>query len=482
MARINYSREVIEKLYSGRNYEISTDEDTYIFTSSSNGEIPLAGIDKNGEEYDFMGEGISIVRKGIGSMPDSEPQFISVADRPTAPDANLIVPTGEPDDMFIDDIEITEDSITLEGGDTQEYSIDLSEWQSPDMSGHVVFSNLTPNESYTVYTRYAATDDSPASAPTPIGTVVTKNMARNLTYDITNYSGLYDGEPHAAYVSNAGAAEIRYSKELHGTYTGAIPHFTEPGRYTVYYYLSLENYYPAYGTLSVIIKDYDVVNTTNEATNFGSAKLLHTSADLKQMFSYTDAEKEALSDADTPAKIQLVSTDITDQADKEVIEQFTTTLDEPEKLSDINSPVHISFKIPETLLLKDEEAAVRSYRVLHLHEDTVEEVDAEMNENRELSFYTNDFSYFAIAYTDIAYTPIDSNDGEVEVDEDSLLIPDTNGFLVPDTGRAEEALASAKTCAISTIIISIFSALIAIFAYFRLKNLKTRLKNLSKQK
>lgn len=507
MARINYPREVIEKLYSGRNYEITADETTYHFTSSSNGEIPLAGTDKNGEEYDFMGEGISIVRKGIGSMPDSDPQYIAVANRPTAPDVNLVMPTGEPDDMFIDDIEITENSITIDGGATQEYSIDLADWQSPDDSGHVTFSDLTPNESYTVYTRYTATDDAPASAPTAIGTVITQNMARNLTYDITNYEGMYDGEPHAAYVSNAGGAEIRYSEELYGTYTGVIPHYTEPGRYTVYYYLSKENFYPAYGALSVIIKDYDVINATNEATNFGNAKLLQTSAELKDMMTFTDQEKEDLADADTPAEISLVSTDVTDLVDADIVEQFTAELAENEHIGKIIDfsvykkllaepfrlalmpvPVHVSFKIPDTLILDDEENAVRSYRILRFHDDAIEEVETEMDSDKVMDFSSDEFSYFAITYTDIAYVSATSTESEVLAasatleDVDGLLIPDTNGFLVPDTGKVEKSLASAKVCAISTIILSIFSALIAIFAYLRLKNLKIRLKNLSKQK
>ena len=234
LAKINYQREVIEKLYSGRTYIITTDEGTFVIKSSTNGEIPLSGIDENGNPYDFIGKSISIVRKGIGNHPDSNPQRIMVSGRPGAP-VDVSAPTGEPRDMFLEDVEITEDSISLEGSDAQEYSLNLTDWQSPDDTGHVVFSDLTPNTEYIVYTRYAATDETPASEPTAGTAIVTQNMARNLTYLISNYEGLYDGEPHFAYVGNLDGAEVRYSEDLYGTYTGTIPRFTEPGNYTVYY-------------------------------------------------------------------------------------------------------------------------------------------------------------------------------------------------------------------------------------------------------
>ncbi|MBR3263944.1 choice-of-anchor L domain-containing protein, partial [Candidatus Saccharibacteria bacterium] len=216
MARVNYSREVIEKMYSGRTYEVTDSNDnTYVFTSSSNGEVPLAGTDNNGQDYDFMGDTIELVRKGIGSMPDSDPQVIVVANRPSAPDETISVPTGEPDDIYLDGIEITENSISLKGNAGQEYSLDQVDWQSPDENGYVSFENLTPNTEYTAYTRFEATDEAPASASTPIGTILTQNMARSLTYTIVNYEGLYDGEPHAAYITDAGVGtEIRYSESL----------------------------------------------------------------------------------------------------------------------------------------------------------------------------------------------------------------------------------------------------------------------------
>ncbi|MBQ6127848.1 choice-of-anchor L domain-containing protein [Candidatus Saccharibacteria bacterium] len=495
LARVNYAREVIERMYSGRTYEITTEDNTYTFTSSSNGEVPLSGTDKNGEEYDFMGETITLVRKGIGNQPDSEPQTIVVAGRPTAPTSTISTPTGEPDDMYIDDVEITEDSISLPGNNGQEYSIDLVDWQSPDGNGYVSFENLTPNTEYIVYTRFEATEDTPASDPAVAATIVTQNMARNLTYSITNYEGMYDGEPHAAYVSNASGAEIRYSEDLYGTYTGVIPHFTEPGHYTVYYYLAKENYYPAYGALSVKIKDYNVINSTNETTNFGNAKLLHTSAELKQMMVYTDEEKESLADAETPAEISLVSTDVTDDVDDEIIDQFTAELEEGEhigaiinfslyqkllanstQLTLLPAPVNISFKVPTALVLANDDKAVRAYRVLRLHDDEVEDMDAEIDENRVISFSTDRFSYYALTYKDVVY------------EDDSPLIPDTAGTvdsdttapLTPDTGEMEQVLASARACAVSTIVVSIMSALVAIFAYFRLKNLKIRLKNTSR--
>ena len=492
MARVNYARETIEKLYSGRTYVITTDDGTYTFKSSTNGEIPLAGADLSGQEYDFMGETITIVRKGIGNHPDSNPQTIVVAGRPEAP-TDIAAPTGTPDDIYLDDIEITEDSIILEGSADQEYSLDLENWQSPDNTGHVTFSNLDPNTEYTVYTRYVATEDAPISNPTTGTSVTTRNMVRNLSYTITNYEGLYDGQPHSAFVSSSDGVEIRYSENLYGTYTGTAPTYTEPGNYTVYYYLSKDNYYPAYGALTIKIKDYDVINTTDEKTNYGSAKLLHSSAELKQMFDFTEEEKNKLADASTPAEIALTSTDATDTVDPEITEHFSAYLEEneyigkiidfrlyqkllgePEALSELVNPVQVSFNIPASLILSDEETAVRSYRILRLHDGETEEIDTMIDTDKVLTFAMNKFSYYAITYSDIAYeSPL------TELSEDSdYLIPNTAGTLTPNTGEMEKTLELSKSCAITTIVVSIFSVLFMIFTFSRLNGIRTRAKNL----
>lgn len=503
MARINYEREVIEKLYSGRTYEITTDDSTYTFTSSTNGEIPLAGTDKNGNGYDFMGETISLVRKGIGSHPDSNPQTIVVANRPDAPD-DVEAPTGGPRDIDLEAIEITEDSIILEGSSAQQYSLDQSTWQSPDTSGHVTFTNLTPNTEYIVYTRYAATDTAPASNSSVGSTILTQNMVRNLTYTISNYEGMYDGEPHSAYIGNLDNAEVRYSENLYGTYTNAIPEYSEVGDYVIYYYISKEHYYPAYGALHIKIKDYDVINATDETINFGSAKLLHSNAELKNMFEYDDETKESLADHATPAEIALVSTDATDNVDEDTVAKFDDELAEdekvgkiidlslfqkllsvPEKLTDLTTPVKISFKLPDTLVLPDEETAVRAYRVLRMHDGEVTEIDSEIDENKNISISTDKLSYFAITYHDIAYnqpdSPIDPTTNSDDNDSDGMLIPDTSGTTsTPDTGEMTKTLSNAKACAITTIIFGVISTTIASFTISRLRAINTRNRNLRK--
>ena len=507
MARINYEREVIERLYSGRTYEVTTDDDTYTFTSSSNGEIPLAGTDKNGNEYDFTGETISLVRKGIGNHPDSDPQTIVIANRPDAPE-DIDIPTGSPRDMYLETIEITENSIVLEGSSAQQYSLDQSTWQSPDDSGHVTFTGLTPNTEYTVYTRFAATDNALASDSSIGATILTQNMVRNLTYTIINYEGMYDGEPHFAYVGNLDNAEVRYSEDLYGAYTGTVPEYTEVGNHVVYYFISKEHYYPAYGALHVKIKDYDVINATDETVNFGSAKLLHSNAELKNMFEYDDEVKESLADAATPAEIALVSTDVTNNVDEETVAKFDEDLEEdekvgkiidfslfqkllsaPEKLTDLTTPVKISFKLPDTLVLPNEETAVRAYRVLRMHNGEVTEIDSEIDENKNISLSTDKLSYFAITYHDIAYnqpdsladSPIDPATNIDDNDNDGMLIPDTSSAaFTPDTGEMTKTLGNAKACAIATITFSIISAIIALFTISRLRAINTRSRNLRK--
>lgn len=496
MARVNYVREVIEKLYSGRVYEITVDGVTYTIRSSSSGEIPLTGVDDNGVAYDFVGKTISLVRKGIGNHPDSDPQIIVVAGRPDAPD-DVATPTGNPDDIYLQDLEITEDTITLGGSEDQEYSLDLTTWQSPNSAGFVTFTSLNPNTEYVVFTRYAATEDTPASAPSAGATITTQNMVRNLAYTITNYEGMYDGNAHSAYIGNLDNAEIRYSEELYGTYTSTIPEYTDVGDYTIYYYISKEYYYPAYGALYVRIKDYNVINATDEDRNYGSARLLHTSAELKSMFEYDDTTKESLADAATPAKISLVSTDVTGTIDEDTLARFDEKLeedehvgkvidfslfqkllDEPEKLTNLTSPVKFSFKLPNTLILSNEETAVRSYRVLRLHDDEVEEVDAEIDENKVMSLSSDKFSYYAITYRDIAY-----NVPEPETPDDStFLIPDTAGTSTPNTGVSTRAFGGAKVCAITSLVIGILSFTVTFFAVRRTLAINTRNRNLKKFK
>lgn len=514
-AKINFEREVIERLYSGRTYEITTSDNTYTFISSSNGEIPLSGTDNNGIEYDFIGEGIDIVRKGIGNSPDSNPQHIDVPNRPDAP-ADIRIPTNTPDDVNvnIDVLDITEDSILISGNASQEYSIDLVNWYSPDASGNVLFSNLAADTEYTIYTQLPATEDSFASVASNCSAVVTHNMAKDLNYTIHNFEGLYDGQPHHAYIDDLENAEVQYSEELDGTYTDFDPEFTDPGDYTVYYQLTKEDYYPAYGVLHILIKDYDVINTTDQEHNFGHANLLHSSAELKQMFEYDDTTKENLADAHTPAEINLVSTDATENVPEEIPELLSTELEEdeqigkivdlklyqkllgdPEELTDLTNPVQISLEIPDTLILTDEEHAVRAYRVLRLHDSVITEMDAELDENRVLKFSTNKLSYYAITYHDIAYVSPEEADANPTSNANTnnaggsasdgastlaLTIPNTAGVLTPDTGEMERTLDTAKTCAISTIIISIISSLVAGFMLFRLRAYKTRAKNLQK--
>ena len=515
MAKINYEREVIERLYSGRTYEITDGDDTYVFTSSTNGEISLSGTDSNGKEYDFIGDGINIVRKGIGTQPDSNPQHIDVPNRPDAP-ADVRVPTNSPDDGDIDIADITESSIIVAGNVGQEYRIDLVNWYGSDASGNTTFSSLSSDEEYTVYTRYAATESSFHSEPSDGSAIITHNMVKDLNYVIHDYSGLYDGLPHHAYIDNLENAEAHYSEGLNGNYSDINPEFAEPGDYVVYYQLTKDNYYPAYGAMHVIIKDYDVINVTDEEHNYGHANLLHSSAELKQMFEYDNETKESLADAHTPAEINLVSTDATDSIAEEIPALLATELEEDEQigkiidlklyqkllgdaeeLTDLTNPVQISLTIPDTLVLADEEHAVRAYRVLRLHNGVISEINAELDNNHVLMFSTDKLSYYVITYHDITYvepTPepsheiglstaaITSSDNSeissTSSENDATLIPNTASLLVPDTGEMERTLDAARGCAITTIVIGSISTICAAYVFARFRAYKTRSKNL----
>ncbi len=70
-----------------------------------------------------------------------------------------------------------------------------------------------------------------------------------------NFSGSYDGTPHSATVSVSVLENvtITYSKTENGNYQTDAPSYTNVGTYTVYYKITVENYEPKTGTLTVNI-------------------------------------------------------------------------------------------------------------------------------------------------------------------------------------------------------------------------------------
>ena len=166
----DYYGEEIHNLDPGAEFEITCGGDTHPVTSSSAGRIPMEGTDDNGDSYSFLGETITIVKKGDGVHQDSPPQTLTVADRPEVVDLDTSQGARE--------ISTTDTSIilTLDPSDPdrmrQEYRlfdgngnpISGYDWvNAGDQGGNLHFDGLDPDTEYIVKIYVPATDDYPKS-------------------------------------------------------------------------------------------------------------------------------------------------------------------------------------------------------------------------------------------------------------------------------------------------------------------------------
>ena len=251
-ASLDYANEKITDLEPGGKYEITVEDGnegtvTYKVTASADGTIPLKGTDDDGKEYDLIGKKATIIQKGDGeNTSDSDPVKIDVAGRPIPQDPD--VPTNTPSDIDANDVETTTNSIKVKAVDGQEYSIGTDgPWNSPDEDGYVIFSGLDQLTEYTIYTRVKATSSAPASVISDGVTVKTQGMFAPTK---TEYNGPYDGLSHELKVdANVEGATVTYSESLNGSYNSETFSFKDSGEHKVYYCISKENYYNAYGIL-----------------------------------------------------------------------------------------------------------------------------------------------------------------------------------------------------------------------------------------
>ena len=251
-ASLDYANEKITDLEPGGKYEITIEDGnegtvTYKVTASADGTIPLKGTDDDGKEYDLIGKKATIIQKGDGeNTSDSDPVKIDVAGRPTPQDPD--VPTNTPSDIDANDVETTTNSIKVKAVDGQEYRIGTDgPWSSPDEDGYVTFSGLDQLTEYTIYTRVKATSSAPASVISDGVTVKTQGMFAPTK---TEYNGPYDGLSHELKVdANVEGATVTYSESLNGSYNSETFSFKDSGEHKVYYCISKENYYNAYGIL-----------------------------------------------------------------------------------------------------------------------------------------------------------------------------------------------------------------------------------------
>ena len=267
---VNYINDSIEGLEPNMEYmvEVLGDNDTvtatYYISSNETGNIPFIGIDKDGNAYeDLAGKKIKITKAGTSDVSDP----IDIEKRPTPDDAEQ---TGDNDyskpvDVSDNEVLTTENSITIHPSTEkakQKYRIYNAngteiagqDWVSVGENGDIVFSGLSEHTEYLIKAIVPATQTKPRSYEsegvkiTTMGTIEVTNP--------TELSFVQDGLEHEFEITTTPAdAKKEYSLLPEENYTEEIVKLKDPGRYTVYYKASKDNYRTVYGSFDVEIRE-----------------------------------------------------------------------------------------------------------------------------------------------------------------------------------------------------------------------------------
>lgn len=253
---VDYINEKLTGLMPNTEYKI-TDEDDNIYTIASDekGEFALAGKDKDGKVYDFIGKELTVERVGSGD----DPADIDVSGRPSKPSKPSDMGTdtdGNPElDGKIEVAELGSDYIIISPVQKQQYaySTDGENWNIIDdscknSSGQYEIKNIqsSDNKVY-IRTRLAATKVNPASGWSE-ETELT--LMQTIKATVSDYHGTYDGENHSINVeTNVDGAVIKYSNYESSAYSTEKPEFknADSSSYRVYYRIEKEGYYPSCG-------------------------------------------------------------------------------------------------------------------------------------------------------------------------------------------------------------------------------------------
>ncbi|MCI5620686.1 MAG: Ig-like domain-containing protein [Lachnospiraceae bacterium] len=257
--KVDYEKEKLTGLDPNTQYEITAGDDTHTVISDEKGEIPLSGQDISGNPYDLTGKNIKIAKKDSSDTPAE----IEIAGRPDTPQ-NPSDLTNEGDrtptvDSHIEIVELTPTSITISPKVGQQYAYSVDQGQSwieltdLDENGHYLISGLPEGAMVRTRTRVAATSDAPASQWSE-ATVIT--LKRTVSVSAAGWHGTYNGEEHSINVTVSAPTEgatITYSSMADDSYSEENPAYSAAGEYTVYYRVTAEGYYPAYGSATVSI-------------------------------------------------------------------------------------------------------------------------------------------------------------------------------------------------------------------------------------
>lgn len=268
---VNYINDSIEGLEPNTEYmvEVLGDNDTvtatYYISSNETRNIPFIGIDKDGNAYeDLAGKKIKITKAGTSDVSDP----IDIEKRPTPEDAEQIIDENyaKPEDVAENEVLTTENSITIhpETGSKAKQSYKIfnadgteiagQDWVAVDENGDIVFSGLSEHTEYLIKAIVPATQTKPRSYEsegvkiTTMGTIEVTNP--------TELSFVQDGLEHEFEITTTPAdAKKEYSLLPEENYTEEIVKLKDPGRYTVYYKASKDNYRTVYGSFDVEIRE-----------------------------------------------------------------------------------------------------------------------------------------------------------------------------------------------------------------------------------
>ena len=339
-SEVDYAKEELIGLEKNTEYTITCEDETYTFTTTSKGSIPLSGTDSTGKEYDFYGKEIVIEKVvGEGQTP-SAPKTLDISEKQEAKDISVVVgelDASKPSELPSNNVTVTEDSITinidLEDPDTnkQKYCLfdsegnQVSEWQKPSPDGQIVFDNLNENETYTVKAKKDATNNKAKSDETEGVQITTKKAITAIEPEETTYV-VEDGQPVEIQVeTDTEGAKVSYSLDPEEDYKPNAPKLYKPGEQTVYYKITDDDYPNTYGQFDVnVINDNYVEgqepeeeeeiseesadNNQNESENMSSSE---TTVDINTIFE-PSGTADAKSLIGPVASVQLFTTVETD--------------------------------------------------------------------------------------------------------------------------------------------------------------------------
>ncbi len=285
-AGINYSEEHLIKLEPESTYKVTVESNNkeHIIISDENGQAPLAGTDSEGENYNFLGETITIVQINESGVEISEEKELTITSRPEVetPEAPDEIKYEKPSEVSKKELALEGEDLVITPKEGQVYSVDGGKnWLVPESDGKIrVHLGTGLESSVTIVTKILATETAPESLVSSPVTVTRAELLKSFVgISAPNVEITYDGKNHSPNVTTSvEGAEICYSINSNSSYSTQKPVLKNAGEYTVYYRLSKDGYYSYYGSFT-----YKIKKVTIKASDF-SANLngiMHTGSAIK---------------------------------------------------------------------------------------------------------------------------------------------------------------------------------------------------------